>query len=41
MVNGGFGFHSVWKNIIRSLEKLDVGQIQGYPADSQSPSDSN
>jgi len=41
MVNGGFGFHAVWKNIIRSLEKLDIGQIQGYPADSQSPSDSN
>ena len=41
MVNGGFGFHPVWKNIIRSLEELDTGQIQEYPADSQSPAEMN
>jgi tyrosine-protein phosphatase SIW14 len=41
MVNGGFGFHSVWKNIIRSLEELDTEQNKRCPADSQSLAESN
>lgn len=41
MVNGGFGFHPVWKNIIQSLEKLDIEQITKHPADSPSPVESN
>ena len=28
MVNGGFGFHPMWKNIIKSLEKIDTAQIR-------------
>lgn len=28
MTEGGFGFHSVWTNLIKSLEKLDVDRIR-------------
>lgn len=28
MVKGGFGFHSIWKNIIRFMEKVDVEKIK-------------
>jgi protein tyrosine/serine phosphatase len=32
MVNGGFGFHPVWKNIIHSLENVDVTQLKEHVA---------
>lgn len=28
MTEGGFGFHSVWTNLIKSLEQLDVDRIR-------------
>jgi protein tyrosine phosphatase (PTP) superfamily phosphohydrolase (DUF442 family) len=27
MTEGGFGFHSIWRNLIRWVEKLDVAQV--------------
>ena len=32
MVNGGFGFHPMWKNLIRYIEKLDVSAIKAQVA---------
>lgn len=28
MVNGGYGFHSMWRNLTRYIEKLDVAAIK-------------
>jgi hypothetical protein len=28
MVDGGFGFHPMWQNLIRYIEKLDVNAIK-------------
>lgn len=28
MINGGFGFHPLWQNLIRYIEELDVSAIK-------------
>ncbi|MBW2527856.1 MAG: tyrosine-protein phosphatase [Deltaproteobacteria bacterium] len=28
MTDGGYGFHSIWQNLVRYLEKLDVERIR-------------
>ena len=28
MINGGFGFHPMWQNLLRYIEKLDVDKIK-------------
>lgn len=35
MTRGGYGFHSIWKNLIRYIQKLDIDKIRrkaGIPA---------
>ena len=41
MVNGGFGFHPVWKNITESLENIDVEQFKEHGGDSTPPAKDN
>ena len=28
MINGGFGFHPMWKNLLRYIQKLDINKIK-------------
>ena len=28
MTKGGFGFHTIWKNLIRFVEDLDIEEIK-------------
>jgi len=28
MINGGFGFHPIWQNLLRYIEELDVNAIK-------------
>ncbi len=37
MVNGGFGFHPVWKNIIQSLNNLNVRGLREKISDDGKP----
>lgn len=32
MINGGFGFHPIWQNLIRYIEELDVNAIKAEVA---------
>jgi hypothetical protein len=32
MINGGFGFHPMWQNLLRYIEELDVDAIKAEVA---------
>ena len=32
MIDGGFGFHPIWQNLVRYVEELDIGKIKAEVA---------
>jgi hypothetical protein len=36
MINGGYGFHPVWQNLLRYIDALDVDAIRAE-VDAQGP----
>lgn len=28
MIHGGYGFHPMWQNLLRYIEKLDISKIK-------------